>query len=480
MFSCRCGHFSRDSSPEEPPIETLQAITMPLPVISTIQKLPPGPRSFLFFSGCNLVSWQCIVGPAMVLFARYLHMPPSWVGWLLAFLPLTNLLVVGMVPLVARMGPKRLMISTWGARNIAVGSVLLMPFVLERYGEHACWYLLAGAVLAFCTIRAVGSGGWLPWVFEIVPEDRRGPFFSAEAAIVQFLNIFVILGQGVLLRGAPGMKEFLFVYAFGICAGLISLLWMSRIPGGHSMTIAGAPGESYGAYRKVFRDGRYVRLVVFASIAYSAVTVYTGAQVMFLRDALGLGPDVIMVVLALGALGIVLSIHSWSNFTEHHGSGAAMRLALIGFGAAVLTLLFIAPGTPWAPYAAAACMVAAAAFSAAGFSAANRAMLNFTQAESRISYANFWSVGTSLALGFAPIAAGEVIERFEYLGFEICFFVAGILALSCAALASAVVPDARPETALPGHFSLHPSRPLRALANAAAITVGLHRTNRPD
>lgn len=451
---------------------------MSLPVISTVKQLPPGPRSFLFFSGANLVSWQCIVGPAMVLFARELHMPPSWVGWLLAFLPLTNLLVVGMVPLVMRIGPKRLMLSTWGARNIAVGSVLAMPFVLHRFGEHAAWYLLAGATLAFCTIRAIGSGGWLPWVHEIVPDNRRGPFFSAEAAIVQFLNIFVILGQGFLLRGDPGLTEFLLVYAFGISAGLVSLLWMSRIPGGAGNPEATTAGAGFATYRNAFADKRYVRLVLFASAAYAGVTLYTAAQVMFLRDILHVGPDVIMGVLALGSLGIVLSIHSWSNFTEHSGSGTTMRLTLIGFAASVLLFLLVRPEARWAPYAAGALMVCASAFSAAGFSAANRAMLNFTHRDYRVAYANLWSVGTSMALGLSPIVAGEIIEHLDLLGFELCFIFAGLIALTCAALSSTVVPDQEAGATRPGLLPVQPARPLRDLARAARITVGLHRSNR--
>lgn len=451
---------------------------MPLPVVSTVKQLPPGPRAFLFFSGCNLVSWQCIVGPAMVLFARELHMPPSWVGWLLAFLPLTNLLVVGMVPLVTRIGPKRLMLSTWGSRNIAVSSVLAMPWVLSHYGEQAAWYLLAGATLAFCTIRAVGSGGWLPWVHEIVPEDRRGPFFSAEAAIVQLLNIFVILGQGFLLRGNPGLTEFLMVYAFGIIAGLVSLLWMSRIPGGAGHSDETAPAAGFATYRNAFADRRYVRLVLFASAAYAGVTLYTAAQVMFLRDILHVGPEVIMGVLALGSLGIVLSIHSWSNFTEHSGSGTTMRLTLIGFAAAVLGFLLVQPGAGWAPYVAGALMVCASAFSAAGFSAANRAMLNFTHPDYRVAYANLWSVGTSMALGFAPIVAGEIIEHLDLLGFELCFIASGMIALVCAALSSTVVPDQHPEEVTAGMLPVRPGRPLRDLARAARITFGLHRSNR--
>lgn len=451
---------------------------MALPVISTVKKLPPGPRSFLFFSGFNLISWQCIVGPAMVLFARHLHMPPSWVGWLLAFLPLANLLIVGMVPLVTRIGPKRLMLSTWGLRNVAVASVLFMPLVVSNFGERAGWYLLAGATLSFCCIRAIGSGGWLPWVHEICPENRRGTFFSAEQAIVQFLNIFVILGQGLLLQGEPSTLRFLGVYAFGICAGFASLFWMSRIPGGEGTQTRGGVGEGYSAYAIAFRDRRYIGVVFFASVAYTAVTLYTAAQVMYLRDMLHLGPNVIMAVLALSSVGVVLSIHSWSNFTEHSGSGISMRLTLLCLAAAMFCLLLIPSQAAWAPVAVGACMISAAAFSAAGFAAANRAMLNATRSEAKVAYTNLWSVGTSLALGIAPIISGELIDRWGALGFEICFGAAGALALCCAVVARMVVPDATPAAtaARHGRFLVRPSD----LAHAARITVGLHESNRAD
>ena len=103
-------------------------------------------------------------------------------------------------------------------------------------------------------------------------------------------------------------------------------------------------------------------------------------------------------------------------------------------------------------------------------SAANRAMLNFTSSTARVAYANVWSVGTCLALGLSPIAAGAIIDQLDLLGFELCFLASGLIALGCAAAAGIVVPDAA------GDFA--PARPLRDLARAARITIGLDRSNR--
>ena len=50
-----------------------------VPIFSGLQELEPAPRRFLFFIVFNVVSWQCLIGPVLVLFARKIDMPPSWV-----------------------------------------------------------------------------------------------------------------------------------------------------------------------------------------------------------------------------------------------------------------------------------------------------------------------------------------------------------------------------------------------------------------
>ncbi|MCL4219528.1 MAG: hypothetical protein KJ052_21315, partial [Candidatus Hydrogenedentes bacterium] len=67
---------------------------MKFPLLRSIGDLDRGPRRFLLFTGFNVVSWQCIVGPALILLARYIEMPASWVGLLISFMPLSTLLVV--------------------------------------------------------------------------------------------------------------------------------------------------------------------------------------------------------------------------------------------------------------------------------------------------------------------------------------------------------------------------------------------------
>ena len=73
---------------------------MQAPVISGYRALEPAPRRFLFFVAVNVVSWQNIVGPAMVLFARKIDMPEFLVGLLLSIMPFAQLLVLVTMPML--------------------------------------------------------------------------------------------------------------------------------------------------------------------------------------------------------------------------------------------------------------------------------------------------------------------------------------------------------------------------------------------
>ena len=142
--------------------------------------LDPAPRRFLAFSFFNTLSWQCIIGPVLVLFGRHLDMPAAWVGLVTAMVPFSCMVVVLTNTLVLRAGPKRLMLWTWFFRNLLAASIFFLPYALHRWGREAAWLVFLGSTAAFCLARSVGVGGWFPWLHEVVPQRQRGIYFSSE------------------------------------------------------------------------------------------------------------------------------------------------------------------------------------------------------------------------------------------------------------------------------------------------------------
>jgi hypothetical protein len=450
-----------------------------LPLVNSVRELDSAPRRFLFFTAFNVVSWQCIVGPAMVLFARRIDMPATWVGFLISFMPFTTLLVVFTVPLVVRVGAKQLMLRTWLLRNLVITPVFLMPWVIRYGGNHWGWYLLLGSTLGFCVMRAIGSGGWFPWLHEVVPEEQRGLYFSTEAGSTQLINVGIILAQGLFLTGKPSVERFLVIYAVGIAAGLFSLKWMSRVPGGGGGTQTLSLWEGFAAYRIPLRDRAYLRFVITAALCFSAASWFGSAFVLFLRDILLLPERDIMLIMAAASFGVMLTIRAWGRFADHSGSGRAIHKTLTAHSLIALAFVLLEPGETWTRYALPPLTFLITIFGAAFWMAANRAMLNLVKETGRVAYTNLWSLGTALSLGITPIFVGICIHQWGLFGFHVCFIISGVSGLLCAAAVRWVVRDSGPvEVSLSD--LVNPILPVRTLARIMWITLGLHESNRID
>lgn len=450
---------------------------MPLPIVSNIRELASAPRRFLLFTVFNVVSWHSLVGPSMVLFARKIDMPASWVGVLLACMPLSMILVMGTVPLVMRFGPKRLMISTWFLRNIVTAAVFLVPWAIASHGVHAGWYLLMASTLSFCVVRALGVGAWFPWLHAFVPEEQRGAYFSAETALAQIVMVGVNLFHALLLQGDPGMNRFLIVYAVGIAAGVISVLLMARVPGGERPKPGELDAVEAITYRQVFADRVFLRFVGMISLGFASIAWLGASAVLYMRDMIGLSPNVIMAVMTTASLGVFLTIRFWARFADYSGPRMAVALSLVGHGTLAVGFLGLWPHAAWTPWLIFPAVVMASILSAAFSAIAHRAMLDYVPDHGRVAYTNVWILGTSMALGLSPVLAGYVIQTYGYRGFELCFLFAGVGGIVFG-LAERIVVGRVLQRPQPMVEMFSPGQPVRALARIVWITAGLHRSNR--
>ncbi|MBN2308240.1 MAG: MFS transporter [Candidatus Hydrogenedentes bacterium] len=450
-----------------------------IPLLARFHELAPAPRKFLAFSLFNVVSWQCIVGPVLILLARKIEMPPSWVGCLISFMPLSMVLVVLTVSLMTHLGPKRLMFWGWLSRNLIMCSVFAMPWAMAHWGPRSGWYVLMGAVLGFCVVRALGASAWFPWLHEVVPKAQRGAFFSTETGMVQLVSIAVLFVQGLILMGDPHLGRFLAVYGIGVGAGLISLVWMLRVPGGLRAATVTETDTGIRRYRPVLNDRAFLRFVLTASLSFSCISWLASSVVLYLREILHLSSREIMLYMTAGSIGVLLTIGPWSRFADHSGSGRAMFKTLTGHALVALLYLGLFPGAWWTPYALVPALMLSSSFSAAFYTSAHRAMLNYTKASARAVYSSVWFIGTSIAVGTTPILAGVIIDAWGFWGFRLCFSLAGAAGLAAALVCRSVVRDGAPID--PSTESLlNPTLPLRTLARIAWITLGLHESSRAE
>jgi len=441
--------------------------------LTAVRELPRPPRLFLIFTAVNVFSWQCIAGPAMVLFARALNMPPAWVGLLLSFLPISMLLVVFTVPLVEWLGPRKLLLWTWLARNVLSLSIFLLPWAVSRWGEAGGWQVLLFATLAFSLIRAVGVGAWYPWLHEIVPRPLFGSYLSIEAAMSQVIIIALALAMAVILGLGQGLGRFFLLYAAGIGAGFWSVQLIRKIPGGERVvaTDFGVSGQR-PSLRQALADQEYRRFFVLAMLGTGSVMWLNAASVMYLRDMLFYSEARIMLLLAAGGIGVAATVHFWGRAADRFGSVPAMIQLLAAHALLAFCWWGLLPGGRMTGVLAVVVIVFTTIFNAAFTMVSASGMLRRVRDEGRVAYTSLWILGVSTANGLPPILAGLLIDYLGMAGFRLCFLIAGCAGLAASGFMFALSPE---EGKPPLHELRHliqPSQPVRSLARVFWITLG--------
>lgn len=448
---------------------------MQLPLISDLNKLNRAQQRFLVFVAINVVSWQNIIGPVMILFGRKIEMPETLIGLLISFMPFTSLLLLFTLPMLTRIGPKKVMMTSWFLRNIITCLVFLMPFALRTGVQWLSWAVLLISILGFCIMRALGAGGWLPWLHEIVEPEQRATYFSTETAMSQLINVVVLFIQARLLAGNPDIPRFLLIFGIGIVMGIVSLLTMRRIPGGEG-TAEITPHIGIDAYKKAACDPAFRRFLIISTFAFSGLVWFSASYVLYLRDIIGLTDSMNMTLTACSGLGILLTIGPWGRFTDKNGSGLSMAKTMFAHSFAPLILLFLLPGMAHGVVAALAAVVMAAIFNAPFNVAANRAMLNLVPDEWRIGYTSLWTICTALALGITPLAAGFLIEHFGLLGFRLCFVFSALSTFAASLLCHVFIHGQTGDRSWRNTLVYTLSLPM--LGKVVWITLGFDKSNK--
>jgi len=444
-----------------------------IPIISGLRELDRGPRKFLLFMAFNIMSWHCLAGSVLILFARHLEMPASWVGILISFAPFSQLVVLATVPVVERFGSKRVLVTAWTLRNLAAMSVLTIPWLAGPDNQRVGWYILMAGTLGFCITRAFGTGGWFPWLHEIVPERQRGTYFSTEQAIVQTTVIALTLTAAVVLGRRPTLSRFLFIYTLGICAGLISIVRMLRIPGGRRPVHSPPLKQSFTSYRRVLSDRAFLQYVVLAATSIGCLNWLGSAHIMYMRDMLNLSSGTIMLLSSLSALAIAVTVRSWGKFADKEGSSQAISLTLFAHSLVAFAWMSLVPNGRVTLILVAPIMASGYVFGGACWASMQHGLLaRIPDDKGRASYASVYTFCTALVFGVTPVLVGQVIDRWELAGFRACFLISGLLGISCAVAASRTPAEkAAPAPAL--ERLLRPTMPLRTVARILWITVGL-------
>lgn len=445
-----------------------------LPIVSNFRELDAPSRKFLAFTAINIFGWQCIIGEVLILFGREIQMPASWVGVLISILPFSQVLVAFTVPLVERFGPRRLLMAVWFARHTAALSVFAMPWAMAAWGHQAGWYVLLFATVGFCFTRAIGIGGWFPWIHEVVPREKHGLYFSSEQALILVITVIVAIATAQVLEWAGQPRGFYFVYGFGIAVGYGSVLLMRKIPGGAATPeLTRKRRRSWAVYREALHDRQFMHFVFVAFVGLFGWALFMASYIMYLRDGLGYSSPRVLWLKGIASIGAVFALRHWGKHADRWGSGPALALTSAIHAFLAFAWVGLVPGAAATGWLVLPLLALSVIFVPACGAITIRGMMVRLKEHARVGYTNTYICLVAVGHGSAMVLAGQIIERWGLGGFRACFILSGVFSLLAAAMLRRLPQEpGKPSLGAPPNL-LNPVTPVRSLGRAVWVTLGL-------
>jgi hypothetical protein len=424
--------------------------------------LGEGPRRFLAFQFLNITAWQAILGTVLILHARELGISPRYVGLLNSFNYFTNVLGLLTKPLAERIGSKRLLMSGWTLRNILVAPIVLAPWVYHRWGSPGATILLCGTTFLFCTARSLAGISWSSWLHEIVDREHLARFYTLDSMLTRLIAVTFGVLAFFWLGNHPPLWRFAAIAGVGVVLGLVSIRVLRRVPAGGPVPQADREADGIVGFGCVLRDPVFMPFIGCTALAGFVFAGQSLLLTLLLRDRLGLGPGLILLLSAMGSLLTIAAGVRWRRVADTLGSPVTIAANTLLMFVCLLAMIPLGTGRMPLPYVVAVCLLIPVS-ETGNYIAVTRAYMMRMDPARRHAYNAVWAASGALGGGFSSILVGQLVQDNHPLNFM--FVTAGYAALMLAASARVLrLPEGgKCYQALPRSSLFNPRHPWRSM-----------------
>jgi MFS family permease len=376
--------------------------------------LNDGSRRLLAFLFLNVISWMSVIGTILVLHARALGIDTVRIGILNSFLFFTNVLGLFSKPLAERIGSRRMLLSGWTLRNILVAPVVLTPIVYAYWGVDGATILLGATTLLFCVTRSLAGIALNSWEHEVIPPEHLARFYTLET--IQTRLVFVAFGviSYFVLGQHPPLWRFAAIAGVGVIIGLMSIRVVMKVPGGappaHKHEDADKPW--YDGFDVALRDRDftgYLACGVLSSFAFAGQGLFF---TLLLRDRLGLGPGVILAMVASGSLLTVVTSMRWRRVADSHGSPVTIAATTLLMTFCIAGMAPLSTGHAPLAFVLLLCLLIPIAETGT-YVAATRAVMLLMNPRHRHAYNAIWAATFAIGCGISSVLVGWLLRGGE-------------------------------------------------------------------
>lgn len=373
------------------------------------RQYPKGAFNAHWFSLCNAVSFQIILGAPIILYAKSIGASSTVLGIIASFTPLMTVFQLPAAQFLGRYGYKKFVLMGWSLRTVFIFLMTVVPLAVFLDNTTKLAVILA-SLFVFNLLRGISSAAWMPWIATLIPEEIRGRFLSLDQIFMHVGSLFALVASAVVMTGRVDAWEYALVFFLSAVGATLSLNFMRRIPEVAAAETVRKSSEpvpwgkilAYPPFRELLRFN-----VLFMAVIGS-MGVFT---VEYLREFPHFDVSLVLYLSGLSFIGALVSLPFVGRLVDEAGSKPVMTGALMLFSAVILGWFLVAarvlPCSLWVV----GTLNFFAGVAGSNFNLANVRIIMATMPEmGRNHFFALFTVITSLGLGAAPIVWGVSLD----------------------------------------------------------------------
>jgi len=374
-----------------------------------IHQYPKGSFNAHWFSLCNALSFQIILGAPIILYAKSIGASSTVLGIIASFTPLMTVFQLPAAQFLGRYGYKQFVLMGWSLRTIFIFLMTAVPLAVFLDSTSKLAVILA-SLFGFNLLRGISSAAWMPWISSLIPEEIRGRFLSLDQIFMHVGSLLALVASALVMSGRVEPWEYSLVFLLSAIGATLSLNFIRRIPEVAAEETVRKSSEpvpwgkilSYPPFRELLRFN-----VLFMAVIGS-MGVFT---VEYLREFPHFDVSLVLYLSGISFVGALVSLPFVGRLVDEAGSKPVMTGALALFGAVILGWFLVAAGVLPCSLWVIGTLNFFAGVAGSNFNLANVRIIMATMPEmGRNHFFALFTVITSLGLGAAPIVWGVSLD----------------------------------------------------------------------
>jgi MFS family permease len=373
------------------------------------RQYPKGSFNAHWFSLCNALSFQIILGAPIILYAKSIGASSTVLGIIASFTPLMTVFQLPAAQFLSRFGYKQFVLMGWSLRTIFIFVLAVVPLAVFLDSTTKLAVILA-SLFVFNLLRGISSAAWMPWIATLIPEEIRGRFLSLDQIFMHLGSLLALVASAIVMTGQVEAWEYALVFFLSAIGATLSLGFIRRIPDVEASETVRKSSEPV-PWGKILAYPPFRELLKF-NVLFMAVIGSMGVfTVEYLREFPHFDVALVLYLSGISFIGALVSLPFVGRLVDEAGSKPVMTGALILFGAVILGWFLVAAGVLPCSLWVIGTLNFFAGVAGSNFNLANVRIIMATMPEmGRNHFFALFTVITSLGLGGAPIVWGVSLD----------------------------------------------------------------------